>query len=86
MARVTKHNKALRLISERRVRIVKADSSGIWALVRGDHGEYQTKLFMENGILQDSCTCAYPAKAYCSHLEALSLVWAENAPERQEHT
>lgn len=67
--------KALRMLGERRVDIVKADRRGIWALVRGDGGMYKAKWTRTpGGLLMGECSCAAIGPT-CWHLKALRCIW-----------
>jgi hypothetical protein len=73
--RETVASKAERLILQRRVFITAADSAGVAARVRGDHGVYVTSF--EHGSW--TCSCPHVARTtLCSHARAVAHVWVPN--------
>lgn len=69
MPRETRDQKALRLLSEHRVRFLQADGRSAVADVRGDTGDYL--LTYADGRWQ--CPCA--AYGRCSHIIAAMIVY-----------
>lgn len=86
----TRQQKALRIIAERRLLVVKADDDGCDALVRGDSGLYHVSLCRDRaGRTAYSCDCPYsteyhPYKADCSHALALAYVWVAETREEMK--
>ena len=72
--RENREDKAARLLVQRRVDVLKADSTGIWATVRGDTATYKTKWRRRGQLLVGECTCAGIGEK-CSHLSALRMIW-----------
>lgn len=67
--------KAQHRLGERRFDILKADRTGIWALVRGDGGTYKTKWTRSRGgLLVGECNCDCPRQT-CWHLKGLRMIW-----------
>lgn len=73
--------KALRAISENRVRVLKATDNGIVLAVVSSAPDpatlrrttYRTAIWIQDGHLTQRCTC--PAQKRCYHLEVAVLLW-----------
>jgi uncharacterized Zn finger protein len=69
MARETIHEKALRYLRERRVRVTRAQRQRVHARIRGERDVYDASFKRD---ARSWCTC--PARVKCAHLLALELV------------
>lgn len=70
--RETKEQKSLRLIGDQRVRFTRLDASGCTAEVRGDGGDYLTRLA---GKWECSCQHGQNSSALCSHALAVRTIY-----------
>jgi hypothetical protein len=74
VARESAADKAVRLIAEHRIRVVKANERGIALEVTGDSGDYRVLRYTDGGGVREECTCASPSRN-CSHIIAARLLW-----------
>lgn len=78
MPRETVDAKSIRLLAERRVRIVSITTTAVKAVVRGSDTEWRVLGFASGW----SCTC--PARGVCSHITAVQrVVLKPTTPERK---
>ena len=68
------HGKAKALLTDRDVDVLRADSTGIWAMVRGTSTWHKVKLENRAGVAFGTCDCPYP-KEDCAHVLALKRIW-----------
>ena len=79
IARENSRTKAARLLLEGRVMVLRVDSAGCLADVRGDSGQIRRVVFDSQG---DDWSCPCPARGKCSHVLAVAMVVVVRGPER----
>lgn len=79
VGRENARTKALRLLVEGRVMVLRLDSAGCLADVRGDSGVIRRVVF-DSHVGDWSCPCE--ARGRCSHILATAMVVAVTVPER----
>ena len=83
-------DKALVAIAEERVRVIRANESGIAVDVTSSRPDRDTLarpvwravVWIAEGKVNRSCTC--PSVRRCNHLEAAELLWAPGPHDRSE--
>lgn len=81
------HAKALRAISEDRVRVVRANERGIALDVTSSKPDpatlsrrtYRTLVYVRQGAIVRECSCPCPKRCY--HIAAAELVWSPGSYE-----